>query len=77
MNEVDVKILLADILEIGIEDMADDADFESLGLDSLTSIEAHGALEGKYKLELPGDFFSSHRTVKAVQSYLDTHVHCA
>ncbi|KAF7776218.1 hypothetical protein Agabi119p4_4611 [Agaricus bisporus var. burnettii] len=77
VNEVDVKMLLADILEIGIEDMADDADFESLGLDSLTSIEALGALEGKYKLELPGDFFSSHRTVKAVQSYLDTHVHCA
>lgn len=69
-----VKQLLASVLDIDAKDITDDADFESLGLDSLTSIEALGALRSEFNLELPGDFFSSYKTARAVQAYLATHV---
>jgi acyl carrier protein len=65
-----VKQLLAGILDISVNDIADDADFDDLGLDSLTSIEALGALKSEFNLELPGDFFHSYKTARAVQSYL-------
>jgi acyl carrier protein len=65
-----VKQLLASVLDISVKDIMDDADFEDLGLDSLTSIEALGALKGEFNLDLPGDFFHSYKTTRAVQSYL-------
>ncbi|TFK43602.1 polyketide synthase [Crucibulum laeve] len=66
----DVKQLLASVLDITTKDISDDADFETLGLDSLTSIEALGALKSEFGLELPGDFFSDYKTAREVQSYL-------
>jgi len=65
-----VKQLLASVLDINIKDITDDADLEYLGLDSLTSIEALGALKSEFNLDLPGDLFSSCKTARAVQSYL-------
>ena len=70
----DVKQLLASVLDISAKDITDDADFEDLGLDSLTSIEALGALKGQFNLDLPGEFFHSYKTARAVQSYLATHI---
>lgn len=74
VDGLNVKELLATILDISSKDITDDADFESLGLDSLTSIEALGALKSEFNLELPGDFFSSYKTARAVQSYLATRI---
>jgi len=70
----DVKQLLASILDISVKDITDDADFEDLGLDSLTSIEALGALKGEFDIDLPGEFFHSYKTARAVQSYLAAHI---
>ncbi|KAF8897468.1 hypothetical protein BD779DRAFT_1667443 [Infundibulicybe gibba] len=66
----DVKSLLASVLDVNVNDISDDADFESLGLDSLTSIEALGALKDEFGLDLPGNFFTAHPTARTVQTYL-------
>lgn len=66
----DVKRLLASILDIGIADISDDTDLESLGLDSLTSIEVVGTLKAELGLDLPGHLFSMYSTPRTVQSYL-------
>ncbi|KAF9452485.1 ketoacyl-synt-domain-containing protein [Macrolepiota fuliginosa MF-IS2] len=69
-----IKQLLADILEVRVSDITDDAEFESLGLDSLASIEALGALKCEFHVDLPGNFFSSYKTARAVQSYLSAYI---
>jgi len=74
VNGPDVKQLLASVLDISVKDITDDADFEDLGLDSLTSIEALGALKGEFDIDLPGEFFYSYKTARAVQSYLAAHI---
>lgn len=70
----DVKQVLADVLGVGVQEVVDDADFEALGLDSLTSIEALHALKNQFGLDLPGNFFTAYATARAVQSYLATHL---
>ncbi|KAA1469652.1 polyketide synthase [Dentipellis sp. KUC8613] len=69
-DDVDVKPLLASVLGIGLQEITDDADFESLGLDSLTSIEAHHALQEEYSLQLPQTLFETHTTAKAVNAFI-------
>ena len=48
----------------------DDMDLESLGLDSLTSIEALHALKNESGLDLPRNFFVTFPTIHAVNSYI-------
>ncbi|KAL0945469.1 hypothetical protein HGRIS_000958 [Hohenbuehelia grisea] len=69
-SEPDIKQLLASVLDISVKEIGDDADFESLGLDSLTSIEAIGAIKTEYGLDVPGDFFMTCSSARAVQSYI-------
>lgn len=66
----DVKALLATILGLMENELHEDADLESLGLDSLASIEAHHALQSHFTLVLPSDLFTTHTSVKAVQSFI-------
>lgn len=74
-GEPDVKQVLANVLDISVRDIDDDADFESLGLDSLTSIETLHAFKIEFGLSLPGDFFTTYSTIRTVQSYFMAHLH--
>ncbi|KAF5377903.1 hypothetical protein D9615_006799 [Tricholomella constricta] len=69
-GEPDVKRILASILDVAIHDIEDDIDFELLGLDSLTSIEALHALKAEFGLELPSNLFTTFPTLRALQSHL-------
>ncbi|KAG5644334.1 Type I Iterative PKS [Asterophora parasitica] len=69
-GEPDVKRILASVLDVGIRDVEDDVEFENLGLDSLTSIEALHALKAECSLDLPNNFFTKFHTPRAAQSYL-------
>ncbi|KAI0304291.1 hypothetical protein B0F90DRAFT_1809157 [Multifurca ochricompacta] len=66
----DVKTLLAAVLGLEVEELREDADLESLGLDSLASIEAHHALQSHFAIALPSDLFVAHKSVKAVYSFI-------
>ncbi|EPQ54389.1 polyketide beta-ketoacyl-synthase [Gloeophyllum trabeum ATCC 11539] len=66
LGEPDVKGLLASVLGIPPKEITDDADFDALGLDSLTSIEALQALRTEFGLDLPSNFFQTNSTPKAV-----------
>jgi iterative type I PKS product template protein len=67
-----VKRVLAFALELDVHDIEDDLELESLGLDSLTSIETLHALKNEFGLDLPGNFFATFSTVRAVQSYFSS-----
>ncbi|TFK37752.1 hypothetical protein BDQ12DRAFT_735983 [Crucibulum laeve] len=69
-QDPDVKPLLASVLGVGGKDMGDNVDLDSLGLDSLTSIEAHQMLQETYSLQLPTDLFVKCTTAKAVQDFI-------
>ncbi|KAK0228850.1 polyketide synthase [Armillaria fumosa] len=72
-DEPDIKSVLATVLDIGVDDIQDDTDFEHLGLDSLTSIEALHSLKSELGLDLPSDFFTTCNTVRSVQDHLRRH----
>ncbi len=76
-DEPDIKSVLAAVLDIGVDDIQDDTNFEHLGLDSLTSIEALHSLKSEFGLDLPSDFFTTCNTVRAVQDYLRRHCQAA
>ena len=66
----DVKALLADVLGLELSKLSEDANLESLGLDSLASIEAHHALQSHFGVVLPGNIFSTHISARAVQTFI-------
>ena len=76
-NDVDVRIILAAVLDVRPKDIDLDSDLGSFGLDSLTSIEALAALRTEFRLDLPGTFFSDHHTARKIQSYLSSQVSVA
>ncbi|KAJ7051783.1 putative polyketide synthase [Mycena amicta] len=65
----DVLQILSAVLEVGLDALSPDADFDALGLDSLTAIEALHELKSQFGLDLPSDFFLRHSTPRAVQEY--------
>ncbi|KDQ50552.1 hypothetical protein JAAARDRAFT_583047 [Jaapia argillacea MUCL 33604] len=69
-EDPDVKPILASVLGVNIEEIGDDVDFDSLGLDSLTSIEALHALRSAFAIDLPASFFHNCPTTRSVQAYL-------
>ncbi|KAI0322049.1 beta-ketoacyl synthase [Amylostereum chailletii] len=69
---MEVKNVLALALGVDIDEITDDADFEALGLDSLTAIEAHAALQKVFDLVLPTDIFVSHKTPGDIRAYISS-----
>ncbi|KNZ72615.1 Conidial yellow pigment biosynthesis polyketide synthase [Termitomyces sp. J132] len=69
-EELDVKDILASVLGLATYDIDDDVDFDSLGLDSLTSIEMFHAIENEFDLELPSNLLTTYRTSRTLQTYL-------
>ncbi|KAH0578260.1 Acyl carrier protein [Termitomyces sp. J132] len=58
-EELDVKDILASVLGLATYDINNNVDFDSLGLDSLTSIEMLLALKNEFDLELPGNLLTT------------------
>jgi iterative type I PKS product template protein len=73
-DEPDVKRVLASVLDVGLQEINDDTDFVSLGLDSLTSIEALAALKNEFGIDLPSNIFRTCPTARGIQAYLSGHV---
>jgi thioesterase domain-containing protein/acyl carrier protein len=70
VRQLDVKALLADILGLELSKLPEDVNLESLGLDSLASIEAHHALQSHFGVVLPGNLFATHLSARAVQTFI-------
>jgi acyl carrier protein len=71
-SQSDVKSLIAAVLSLETSDLCEDTDLESLGLDSLASIEAHHALQSHFSILLPSDLFTTHNSVSAIQSFINS-----
>lgn len=69
-----VKAILAAVLGLEMMELCEEADLELLGLDSLASIEAHHALQSHFSILLPSDLFATHSSVKAIQSFITSHL---
>lgn len=66
-----IRKIIAEVLGIADgEEIKDDADFGSLGLDSLGSIEAQQALRVALNRPIPHDIFSKHPTLSALCEFL-------
>lgn len=72
-GQVDVRAILSNVLEIAPENIDDTSTLDSLGLDSLASLEALHILDKVYGLELPSNFFLEHPTLRSIQSYISAH----
>ncbi|KAI0036587.1 polyketide synthase [Vararia minispora EC-137] len=64
----DVRGLLAAVLGVPVSELTDEADFEALGLDSLTAIEALAEIQKAFAIILPQDVFESAKNVKGLQA---------
>ncbi|KAF8157842.1 polyketide beta-ketoacyl-synthase [Crassisporium funariophilum] len=64
-----VKRIFANILEVDEGTIFDDVNLDSLGLDSLTSIEAIHRLRSECNLLLPSNFFEIDRTIHDIQLF--------
>ncbi|KAG6855991.1 Type I Iterative PKS [Tephrocybe sp. NHM501043] len=69
-EERDVKEVLASVLDLATHEIDDDTDFDSLGLDSLTSIEALHALKTELGFDVPSNIFTTFHTPRTLRSYL-------
>ncbi|PBK66294.1 ketoacyl-synt-domain-containing protein [Armillaria solidipes] len=69
---VDTKPMFVSVLGLDESDIQDDTEFETIGLDSLTAIEALHAIQTEYGLELPSNLFELHTTAKAVNQYISS-----
>lgn len=63
---------MAGVLGVPLDGMRDNANFDDLGLDSLTSIEALHTLKLEFGLKLPNDLFSRCSTSSSLQSFISS-----
>ncbi|KAF5350379.1 hypothetical protein D9758_012473 [Tetrapyrgos nigripes] len=71
-EDLEVKQIMASVLDMNACEINDDADLETLGLDSLTSIEALQAFKAAWKMDLPNNFFTICPTIRSVQTDLSS-----
>lgn len=67
---LDIKGFLETILGVAAHDMEADTDLESLGLDSLTSIEVLHALKQSIGIDILPDLFSECKTIRDFESLI-------
>ncbi|KII86717.1 hypothetical protein PLICRDRAFT_177466 [Plicaturopsis crispa FD-325 SS-3] len=71
---LDFRPIIASVLGVGLREIDDAVDFEALGLDSLTSIEALHAFDELLGLDLPADFFVTYPNAAMVENYISSHL---
>jgi iterative type I PKS product template protein len=70
-RRIRIRGIIAEVLGLSDSDIEDDADFKSLGLDSLSSLEALHALKTDLNVDLPHDAFESYSTIASLNAFLD------
>ena len=64
--EEDVKALVAEILELSLEEVTDDAHFvKDLGMDSMMALEILASVEKKYKITIPEESLAKFTNLKS------------
>lgn len=71
MTNEKIKEILADHLDIDIENIHDDSTFEDLGIDSLDAVEIMMELEDEFGMELDASEMGT--TVSELVAYIDSH----
>jgi len=66
-----IRDIIAQVLGLPTVDIHDHSDFKSLGLDSLSSLEALHALKTELNIDLPHNTFASCSTIASLNSFLD------
>ena len=66
-----IRDIISQVLGLPTIDIHDDTDFKSLGLDSLSSLEALQALRGELNVDLPHNTFASCSTIASLNAFLD------
>ncbi len=65
--ENDIKEMVAEILEMSVEDIPEEASFiKDLGMDSLRALEILASLEQKYKIQIPPERLRDMSSMKDV-----------
>jgi thioesterase domain-containing protein/acyl carrier protein len=70
-RSIRIRGVIAEVLGLPLSDVEDDSDFKSLGLDSLSSLEALHALKADLNIDLPHDAFESYSTIASLSAFLD------
>ncbi|KAG1882765.1 polyketide synthase [Suillus subluteus] len=70
-RRIRIRGIIAEVLGLPISDVEDDSDFKSLGLDSLSSLEALHALKADLNIDLPHDAFESYSTIASLSAFFD------
>ncbi|KAJ3514348.1 hypothetical protein NLJ89_g2425 [Agrocybe chaxingu] len=63
-----VKRVFAQVLDVEEDAIRDDADLGSLGLDSLSSIEASHIFTNRFQINMPLNFLSPKRTIRDIET---------
>ncbi|KAG1732441.1 putative polyketide synthase [Suillus paluster] len=66
-----IRDIIAQVLGLPTPDIQDHSDFKSLGLDSLSSIDALHALKTELNVDLPHNTFTSCSTIASLNAFLD------
>ncbi|MDD6736391.1 MAG: acyl carrier protein [Clostridiales bacterium] len=70
MTNEKIKKIVADHLDIDVEDIQNDSTFEDLGIDSLDAVEIMMELEDEFGMEL--DASEMGQTVNDLAAYIDS-----
>lgn len=67
-----IRSIIAQVLGLPTLDIHDHSDFKSLGLDSLSSLEALQALKTELNIDVPHNTFASCSTIASLNAFLDS-----
>ncbi|OAX36486.1 putative polyketide synthase [Rhizopogon vinicolor AM-OR11-026] len=67
-----IRYIIAQVLGLPTLDIHNHSDFKSLGLDSLSSLEALQALKTEFNVDLPHNTFAYCSTIASLNSFLDS-----
>ncbi|OJA19511.1 hypothetical protein AZE42_03211 [Rhizopogon vesiculosus] len=67
-----IRDIIAQVLGLPTLDIHDHSDFKSLGLDSLSSLEALQVLKTEFNVDLPHNIFACCSTIASLNSFLDS-----
>jgi acyl carrier protein len=71
----EVKEILADQLDIKIDDITMDSDLaDDLGADSIDAIDIVMSIEDQYSIEVPDETIESMKTVEDIVSFIENNI---
>ena len=70
----EIREIIADVLEINMEDIDIDSRLDDLGVDSLAAIDITSEVEDQYSIEISDDTIKSFKTVEDIVSYVEANL---